>query len=108
MNKRTNTFAPEVRERAGRLVLDDQALGRITKQGMPSHAFNIIRHQPCNLCTPCTCVVDRKIAPYIPVSDKADQTDGTWSRVEIEWDESNDQYVCPEGHESKQLPGQLL
>lgn len=79
MNKRTNTIVPEVRERAGRLAQDIQALGRITKQGIPLHALNIIRHQPCNLCTPSTYVVDRKIAPHIPVPDKAGRTDDTWS-----------------------------
>lgn len=38
------------------------------------------------------------IIPFIPVIDKAERTDGTWSRSDFEWDEENDQYICPEGH----------
>jgi len=37
-------------------------------------------------------LVDRKIAPHIPVIDKAGRTDGTWSRTDFEWDPENDQY----------------
>ena len=42
----------------------------------------------------------RGIVPFIPVFDKSTRTDGTWSRSDFEWDEENDRYVCPEGHES--------
>ncbi|UES59782.1 transposase (plasmid) [Roseibium aggregatum] len=38
------------------------------------------------------------IIPFIPVIDKAERSDGTWSRSDFEWDEENDQYNCPEGH----------
>ena len=48
-------------------------------------------------------LVDRKIAPHIPVIDKAGRTDGTWSRADFEWDPENDQYVCPEGQSLKQF-----
>ena len=48
-------------------------------------------------------LVDRKIAPHIPVFDKSARTDGTWSRVDFEWDAKNDQYICPEGHALKQF-----
>jgi len=48
-------------------------------------------------------LVDRKIAPHIPVFDKAGRSDGTWSRADFEWDAENDQYICPEGHELKQF-----
>ena len=48
-------------------------------------------------------LVDRKIAPHIPVIDKAGRTDGTWSRVDFEWDAEHDQYICPEGHALKQF-----
>ena len=41
----------------------------------------------------------RGIVPFIPVFDKSMRTDGTWSRSDFEWDEENDRYVCPEGHE---------
>ncbi|MDP2732543.1 MAG: IS1182 family transposase [Hoeflea sp.] len=43
-------------------------------------------------------VKQRGIIPFIPVIDKAERTDGTWSRSDFKWDEENDQYVCPEGH----------
>jgi transposase len=48
-------------------------------------------------------LVDRKIAPHIPVFDKAGRSDGTWSRADFEWDAENNQYVCPEGHALKQF-----
>ncbi len=49
------------------------------------------------------CLVDRKIAPHIPVIDKAGRTDGTWTRADFEWDAENDQYICPEGEALKQF-----
>ncbi|WP_156461668.1 transposase, partial [Aliiruegeria sabulilitoris] len=48
-------------------------------------------------------LVDRKIAPHIPVIDKSDRQDGTWSRDDFEWDADNDQFICPEGHALKQF-----
>ncbi len=48
-------------------------------------------------------LVDRKIAPDIPVFDKSGRSDGTWTRADIEWDAENDQYICPEGHELKKF-----
>lgn len=48
-------------------------------------------------------LVDRKIKPHIPVTDKAGRTDGTWSRTAFEWDADNNQYICPEGEALKQL-----
>jgi transposase len=48
-------------------------------------------------------LVDRKIAPHIPVFDKSGRNDGTWTGADFEWDAENDQYVCPEGHELKQF-----
>jgi hypothetical protein len=47
-------------------------------------------------------LVDRKIAPHIPVIDRATRIDGTWSRTDFEWDADN-KYVCPEGEELKQF-----
>ena len=46
-------------------------------------------------------VEQRSIIPFIPVIDKSERTDGTWSRSDFEWDEANDQYICPEGHALK-------
>ncbi|AML51860.1 IS1182 family transposase [Falsihalocynthiibacter arcticus] len=48
-------------------------------------------------------LVDRKIAPHIPVIDKAGRTDGTLSRADFEWVPENDQYACPEGQSLKQF-----
>ena len=48
-------------------------------------------------------LVDRGIAPHIPVIDKAGRTDGTWTRADFEWDAENDQYICPEGQALKQF-----
>lgn len=48
-------------------------------------------------------LVERKIAPHIPVFDKAGRSDGTWTRADFEWDAGNDQYICPEGHALKQF-----
>jgi len=48
-------------------------------------------------------LVDRKIAPHIPVMDQAGRTDGTWSRTDFEWDAENNQYICPEGEPLKQF-----
>ena len=47
-------------------------------------------------------VKQRGIIPFIPVIDKSIRTDGTWSRSDFEWDEENDQYICPEGHALRQ------
>ncbi len=47
-------------------------------------------------------VEQRSIVPFIPVIDKSERTDGSWSRSDFEWDEANDQYICPEGHALKQ------
>jgi hypothetical protein len=49
-------------------------------------------------------LVDRKIAPHIPVIDKATRTDGTWTRSDFEWDAESNQYVCPESEPLKQFP----
>ena len=48
-------------------------------------------------------LVDRKIAPHIPVFDKSVRNDGTWTRADFEWDAANDQYICTEGHTLKQF-----
>ena len=48
-------------------------------------------------------LVERKIAPHIPVIDKAKRAEGIWSRDDFEWDPENDRYICPEGHDLKQF-----
>ncbi|MGK9337004.1 IS1182 family transposase [Sinorhizobium meliloti] len=44
-------------------------------------------------------VKHKQIAPHIPVFDKSNRTDGTWSRDDFIWDGENDRYICPEGKE---------
>ncbi len=43
-------------------------------------------------------LVDRKIAPHIPVFNKSGRNDGSWTRADFERDAENDQYIDPEGH----------
>jgi len=40
-------------------------------------------------------LVDRQIAPHIPVWDKSARTDGTFSRADFVFDRSRNVYVCP-------------
>lgn len=42
-------------------------------------------------------VVDRQIAPHVPVWDKTARNDGSLSIGEFRWDSELDAYVCPEG-----------
>jgi len=46
-------------------------------------------------------VNDRKIAPHIPVFDKSDRKDGTFSRSDFAFDAAEDVYVCPAGRRLK-------
>jgi hypothetical protein len=48
-------------------------------------------------------VEECRITPFIPVIDKSDRIDGTWSRSDHEWDPESDQYICPEGHALRQF-----
>lgn len=40
-------------------------------------------------------VEEKHITPFIPVFDKGERTDGTFSRSDFIWDEDNDRYICP-------------
>jgi transposase len=42
-------------------------------------------------------VKKREIIPFIPLIDKSERTDGTFSRSDFEWDDDNERYTCPEG-----------
>ncbi|MDI9850048.1 IS1182 family transposase [Rhodoblastus sp. 17X3] len=42
-------------------------------------------------------VGERGIEPHIPVFDKSERTDGTFSRAEFAYDKQSDVYVCPAG-----------
>ena len=48
-------------------------------------------------------LVERGIAPHIPVIDQVKKIEGVWSRDVFEWDPKNDRYICPEGHDLKQF-----
>jgi hypothetical protein len=42
-------------------------------------------------------VKDKKITPHIPVRDKSDREDGTFSRSDFRWDKRRGYYICPNG-----------
>jgi len=42
-------------------------------------------------------VDEQKIDPYIPVFDKSNRKDGTFSRADFCFDKENDFYICPNG-----------
>ena len=42
-------------------------------------------------------LVDRQIAPHIPVWDKSARSDGTFSRADFVFDRSRNVYICPKG-----------
>jgi len=44
-------------------------------------------------------LVDRKIAPHVPVWDKSARPDGTFSRADFVFDQERNIYVCPGGAE---------
>ena len=43
----------------------------------------------------------RQILPFIPIFDKGERTDRTFSRSDFTWDDENDRYICPGGKEMK-------
>jgi transposase len=42
-------------------------------------------------------VKDKKITPHIPVRDKSDRDDGTFSRSDFRWDKRGGHHICPNG-----------
>lgn len=42
-------------------------------------------------------VADKGIEPHVPVWDKADRDDGTYSVSDFQWDEQANEYRCPRG-----------
>jgi len=48
-------------------------------------------------------VKEKQIAPHIPVFDKSQRTDGTFSRSDFTWEAENERYICPAGKELKQF-----
>jgi hypothetical protein len=47
-------------------------------------------------------VHERGIEPHIPVFDKSQRTDGTFSRDDFAYDHKRDCYICPAGKELRQ------
>lgn len=47
-------------------------------------------------------LVDRDIAPHIPVIDNSARSDGTFERADFTFDAKTDAYICPGGKELKQ------
>lgn len=43
-------------------------------------------------------VDEKQIEPHVPVFDKTERTDGTFSCSDFKWNEEADEYRCPEGH----------
>jgi transposase len=43
-------------------------------------------------------VEEKQIEPHVPVWDKTERTDDTFSRSDFQWDEQADEYLCPEGN----------
>jgi len=42
-------------------------------------------------------VEEKAITPHVPVWDKSERTDGSFSRSDFTWDEQADEYRCPQG-----------
>jgi Transposase DDE domain len=47
-------------------------------------------------------VYEQGIEPHIPVFDKSNRTDGTFSRSDFTYDPTEDRYICPGGKELRQ------
>ena len=43
-------------------------------------------------------VEEKQIEPHVPVVDKSERDDGTFSRSDFQWDETANEYRCPAGH----------
>ena len=48
-------------------------------------------------------VKKKEITPHIPVFDKSNRTDGTFSRADFTFDPGRDRYMCPAGKELVQF-----
>jgi transposase len=46
----------------------------------------------------------KEIAPHIPVFDKSNRTDGTFSRADFVFDVERDRYTCPRGQRTGSVP----
>lgn len=48
-------------------------------------------------------VNEKGIEPHVPVWEKGERSDGTFSRSDFAFDEENDRYICPNGKELKRF-----
>ena len=53
-------------------------------------------------------VDERAIEPHIPVFDKSERTDGTFSRADFVYDQEGDLYICPTGKRCENIVALLL
>ena len=52
-------------------------------------------------------VKERQIEPHIPVFDKSNRTDGTFSRSDFVFDAERNHYTCPEGTAAGAVPADI-
>jgi hypothetical protein len=82
------------------VALDDpDLLGKTGhRYGHGSRNQNSFQHTPYGAAQNLHFLVDVKgIALHIPVIDKSQRDDGTFSRDDFIYDEARDQYICPSG-----------
>ena len=48
-------------------------------------------------------VNEKAIEPHVPVWDRSERTDGTFSRSDFQFDAATDSYTCPSGHTLKRF-----
>ena len=53
-------------------------------------------------------VDERGIEPHIPVLDKSERTDGSFSRLDFAYDQESDAYVCPAGKQLRKYSRPFL
>lgn len=51
-------------------------------------------------------VDEKRIAPYVPMWDKSEHHDGTFSRSDFVFDSENNRYICPAGKHLKPCSAQ--
>jgi hypothetical protein len=51
----------------------------------------------------CWLVDEKQIEPHVPVFDKSERDDGTFSRSDFQWDEEVNEYPCPAGNVNRPL-----
>jgi hypothetical protein len=52
-------------------------------------------------------VKDKGIEPHVPIFEKGERSDGTFSRSDFDFDEEADHYTCPNGKQLKRFRRQF-